>query len=89
MGLILSTEQVAGLPNGGGVITSPRGPTLTREGSGAKMRGSITLRKTIATHPRMIALEATTVAGCLALLITFVVGLWERAQPAQLLQHTL
>jgi hypothetical protein len=53
------------------------------------MRGSITLRKTIATHPRMIALEATTVAGCLALLITFVVGLWERAQPAQLLQHTL
>ena len=39
------------------------------------MRGSIALRTTIATHPRVIALVAATVAGCLALLITFVWGL--------------
>jgi hypothetical protein len=39
------------------------------------MRGSITLRKTIATHPRMIAALAATVAGCLALLMIFVWGL--------------
>jgi probable HAF family extracellular repeat protein len=36
------------------------------------MRGSITLRTKIATHPRMIALVAATVVGCLALLMTFV-----------------
>jgi probable HAF family extracellular repeat protein len=39
------------------------------------MRGSIALRKTIVTHPRMMALVAATVAGCLALLINFVWGL--------------
>jgi probable HAF family extracellular repeat protein len=39
------------------------------------MRGSIALRKTIATHPRMIALVAATVAGCLALFMAFVWGL--------------
>jgi probable HAF family extracellular repeat protein len=49
--------------------------TLTRERSGAYMRGSIALRTTIATHPRMIAALAATVAGCLALLMTFVWGL--------------
>ena len=36
------------------------------------MRGSIALRTTIATHPRMIAALAAAVAGCLALLMTFV-----------------
>ena len=35
------------------------------------MRGSIALR-TIATHPRMIVAVAAMVAGCLALLMTFV-----------------
>jgi hypothetical protein len=35
------------------------------------MRASIALRKTMATHPRMIVALAATVAGCLALLITF------------------
>jgi probable HAF family extracellular repeat protein len=39
------------------------------------MRGSIALRKTIANHPRMIAALATTVAGCVALFMTFVWGL--------------
>ncbi len=39
------------------------------------MRRMIALRKTIATHPRMIAALAATVAGCLALLMTFVWGL--------------
>jgi probable HAF family extracellular repeat protein len=39
------------------------------------MRGSIALRTKIATHPRMIAAVAATVAGSLALLITFVGGL--------------
>ena len=39
------------------------------------MRGSIALRTKIATHPRMIALVAATVAGCIALLVTFVWGL--------------
>ena len=39
------------------------------------MRGSIALRKTIATTRRMIAVVAATVAGCLALLMTFVWGL--------------
>jgi probable HAF family extracellular repeat protein len=38
------------------------------------MRRSIALR-TIATHPRMIAAVAAMVAGCLALLMTFAVGL--------------
>jgi probable HAF family extracellular repeat protein len=38
------------------------------------MSRSIALR-TIATHPRMIAAVAATVAGCLALLMAFVVGL--------------
>jgi hypothetical protein len=42
-----------------------------RERTGAYIRGSIALRKTIATHPRMIAALAATVAGCIALLITF------------------
>jgi probable HAF family extracellular repeat protein len=49
--------------------------TLNRERSGAYMRVSIALRTRIATHPRMIALVAATVAGCLALLMTFVWGL--------------
>jgi probable HAF family extracellular repeat protein len=39
------------------------------------MRGSIALRTTIATHPRVIALVAATAAGCLALLMAFVWGL--------------
>ena len=39
-----------------------------------KMRHSIAIL-TIATHPRMIAAVAATVAGCLALLLAFVVGL--------------
>jgi probable HAF family extracellular repeat protein len=39
------------------------------------MRGTITLRKAIATHPRMMAALAATVAGCLALLMAFVWGL--------------
>jgi hypothetical protein len=74
MGLLLSREQVARLPNGGGVSSlALEGPTLTRERSGAYMRGSIALR-TIATHPRVIALVTATVAGCLALLINFVGG---------------
>jgi probable HAF family extracellular repeat protein len=46
-----------------------------RERSGAYMRRSIALRTTIATHPRMLAFVAATVAGCLALLVTFVWGL--------------
>jgi hypothetical protein len=37
------------------------------------VRRSITLHA-IATHPRMIATLAATVAGCLALLMAFVVG---------------
>jgi probable HAF family extracellular repeat protein len=46
-----------------------------RERSGADMRGTIALRKAIATHPRMMAALAATVAGCLALLMAFVGGL--------------
>jgi probable HAF family extracellular repeat protein len=37
---------------------------------------------TIATHPRMIAVEAATVAGCLALLMAFVLGLGARTASA-------
>ena len=39
------------------------------------MRVSIALRTRIANHPRMIAALATTVAGCVALFMTFVWGL--------------
>jgi probable HAF family extracellular repeat protein len=39
------------------------------------MRETIALRKAIATHPRIIAALTATVAGCLALLMTFVLGL--------------
>jgi hypothetical protein len=39
------------------------------------MRGSIALRKTIATHPKRIAAVVATVAGGLALLMTCVWGL--------------
>jgi hypothetical protein len=49
-------------------------PELQPRGGLMRMRQSIALR-TIATHPRMIAAVAATVAGCLALLMAFVVGL--------------
>jgi hypothetical protein len=79
MALLLSTEQGAGLPNDGGVITSSGEPhPLAEKGvgrSGAYMRGSIALRKRIATHPKMIAVVAAPVAGCPALLMTFFWGL--------------